>query len=66
MAAAGFWDNHESAQQTVSELKSLHAIVKPLEETISGVDDLTAMVEMAEEDASFAAEIPNEERRSGN
>ncbi len=63
MAAAGFWDNHESAQQTVSELKSLHAIVKPLEETISGVDDLTAMVEMAEEDASFAAEIPNEIER---
>jgi len=60
MAAAGFWDNHETAQQTVGELKSLHAIVKPLEEAIAGVDDLTTMIEMAEEDESFTAEVPGE------
>ena len=60
MAAAGFWDNHETAQQTVGKLKSLHAIVKPLEEAIAGVDDLTAMIQMAEEDANFAAEVPEE------
>ena len=60
MAAVGFWDNHETAQQTVGKLKSLYAIVKPLEEAIAGVDDLTAMIEMAEEDESFAAEVPDE------
>lgn len=63
MMATGFWDNQEAAQQTVSELKSLHAIVKPLEEAIKGVGDLAAMIEMAEEDASFAAEVPGELNR---
>ena len=60
MMATEFWDNQEAAQQTVSELKSLHAIVKPLEEAIKGVGDLAAMIEMAEEDTSFAAEVPGE------
>ncbi len=63
MMATGFWDNQEAAQQTVGELKSLHAIVKPLEEAIKGVGDLAAMIEMAEEDASFAAEVPGELNR---
>ena len=63
MAVPGFWDNQESAQQTVGELKSLHAVVKPLEDTDSGVDDLDAMIEMAAEDESFATEVPFEVKR---
>ena len=31
MGAPGFWDNQEKAQQTVSQLKSLAAVVKPLD-----------------------------------
>jgi peptide chain release factor 2 len=60
MAAPGFWDNQERAQQRVGQLKSLKAILKPLEEAVSAGGDLAAMVEMAAEDEGFAAELPGE------
>jgi len=63
MAAAGFWEHQEAAQQTVGKLKSLRAIAKPLDEAIAGAEDLAAMVEMAAEDAGFAAEVPGEVER---
>ena len=65
MAAAGFWDNPQRAQETVGELKSLGAIVKPLEEAITADEDLAAMIEMAGDDASFAGEVPAEIDRLG-
>lgn len=63
MAAPGFWDDQEKAQETVGERKSLVSIVKPLDEAFSDSDDLAAMIEMAEEDESFAAEVPAEVER---
>jgi peptide chain release factor 2 len=60
MAAPGFWDNQERAQERVGERKSLAAIVKPLDEALKACDDLDAMIEMAEEDDSFAAEAQTE------
>ncbi len=60
MAGAGFWDNQERAQETIATLKALNGIVKPLAELSKSGDDLAAMAEMAEEDPSFAAEIPAE------
>ena len=60
MAEAGFWNNQETAQATVAELKSLGAIVKPLEEALTASDDLDTMIEMADEGESFAAEVPGE------
>jgi peptide chain release factor 2 len=60
MASGGFWDNQERAQERVAERKSLAAIIKPLDEAAKATDDLAAMIEMAEEDASFAAEVPPE------
>jgi peptide chain release factor 2 len=57
MAEAGFWDNQETAQAKVMQLKSLKAVLKPLEDLLASSDDLQAMFEMAEEDASFEAEI---------
>ena len=60
MGATDFWDNPETAQQVVGELKGLNLVVKPLEEVISAGDDLAAMVEMAEEDDGFAGEVPGE------
>ena len=63
MASSGFWDNLERSQGYVAELKSLRAIVKPLDELLEAGDDLAAMVEMADEDASFAAEVPAEVER---
>jgi len=60
MAAADFWDNYEKAQETVGELKSLKAIVDPLEEASTASEDLEAMLEMAEEDDEFAEEVVGE------
>ncbi len=57
MSAPDFWSSQERAQQTVGRLKSLKSIVTPLGELIREADDLQAMMEMAEEDEAFAAEI---------
>ncbi len=60
MAGPDFWKNQEQAQATVAELKGLRAIVKPLEEAISAGNDLQSLVEMADQDEGFAAELPGE------
>jgi peptide chain release factor 2 len=62
MAEPDFWGNQERAQAVVDERKSLNSIVAPLDEAIKRSDDLAAMIEMAEEDPSFAAEVPAEVR----
>ncbi len=63
MGAPGFWDNQETAQQVVGELKSLRAILGPLEEALRGVEDLSALLELAEEDDSMAADVASEVKR---
>jgi peptide chain release factor 2 len=63
MAQPGFWSNQERAQATLEERKSLSAIVTPLDNARKSSDDLAAMIEMASEDASFAAEVPGEVKR---
>jgi peptide chain release factor 2 len=60
MSAPDFWTNQEKAQEVVAELKGLKAVLKPLEELGRGADDLGAMIEMADEDESFAAEVPRQ------
>jgi peptide chain release factor 2 len=57
MAAAGFWDNQERAQQAVGDLKSLKSLVRPLEESESAATDAQAMLELAEEDPSCLPEV---------
>lgn len=63
MSAPDFWSNQERAQTTVEERKSLNSIVTPIEDAISSAGDLAAMLEMAEEDPAFAAEVPGEVER---
>ncbi len=63
MASPSFWDSQEKAQERVAERKGLIGIVKPLDEALKASDDLAAMLEMAEEDDSFAAEVPPEVER---
>lgn len=60
MAQPGFWDNQEKAQETVAELKSLTAILKPMTELAGASDDVQVMLEMGDEDAEIAAELPQE------
>lgn len=60
MAAAGFWDNQEKAQEVVGQLKSVKAIVGPMKELVTASDDLAALIEMAQEDDSIADEVTAE------
>jgi len=58
MASPDFWNNQETAQATVAELKTVKLLLKPLDEALQAADDLGVMLEMAEEDEGFAAEVP--------
>jgi len=60
MAAPGFWDKPEQAQQAVGQLKSLKTILKPLEETLGASSELAGLLEMAAEDEGFEAEVADE------
>lgn len=60
MAKTDFWDNQERAQEVVGELKSLKAIVTPLSEMVSAVEDLGALIEMGQEDPSIEDEVAGE------
>jgi peptide chain release factor 2 len=64
MASPGFWDNQERAQATVAELKAVNAVLKPLAELIKSGEEIATLVEMAEEDTSFATELPAELERA--
>jgi len=60
MAQAGFWDNQESAQSTIAELKAIGSILKPLDEAIAAAADLEVLLDMAREDAGLEAEVASE------
>jgi peptide chain release factor 2 len=51
MAKAGFWDNPEAAQPTVSELSTLKAVVAPVEEILNSIKDLSELLTLAEEES---------------
>lgn len=59
MTGPNFWDKQEAAQARVATLKSLKAIVGPMLEAEKGLTDLDSIFELAEEDSSFAAEVPD-------
>ena len=63
MAKPDFWNNREKAQDVVADLKRLKSLMTPLEKAMGGGGDLATMIEMAEEDESFAAEVPAEVQR---
>ncbi|NOY29620.1 MAG: peptide chain release factor 2 [Planctomycetes bacterium] len=63
MADPSFWNDQEKAQERVGLRKSLIGLVKPLDDSQSESDDLSAMIEMAGEDEAFAAEVPPEVER---
>jgi peptide chain release factor 2 len=57
MGDPGFWNNQESAQQTIADLKSLKAIVDPLVEVQQSSLDMDALLEMAAEDESVLEDV---------
>jgi peptide chain release factor 2 len=56
MAQPNFWDNQESAQKIVGELRRLNLAVKPLEELMTVADDIGVLMEFAAEDDSGESE----------
>ena len=60
MGKAGFWDNQETAQQLVVELKQLKTIVSPIVELDAASADLVGLLEMGEDDPEIAAEVTSE------
>ena len=58
MAAPDFWDDQEQAQKIVSQMKRVKAGVEPVNEMLAGLEDVRAMIELAEEadDAEARAE----------
>jgi peptide chain release factor 2 len=63
MAAPDFWSNQERAQEAISRLKSLRAVIKPVAEVIKSAGDLPVMLELAEEDEAYSREVRSEIER---
>jgi peptide chain release factor 2 len=57
MASPNFWDDQEKAQGTVGELSRINGTIKPLEELSRAADDLSVLMEFAEEDKSSETEL---------
>ena len=57
MTAPGFWDDQDKAQATVAEMQRLKASIGPLDEVSTGADDLTVLMEFADEDDSGDSEV---------
>lgn len=55
MSAPGFWDAPEAARGVVARLKSLKAIVEPVQELLRRIDDVQVMFELAESEKDAAA-----------
>jgi len=49
MAATGFWNHSETAQQVVTELKAHKAIVTPYSDLVKRIEDLQVLYELAVE-----------------
>jgi peptide chain release factor 2 len=59
MARPGFWDNPESAQKTVAQLKAVKAVIDPVEKALLQVQDALLLWDMAqqENDAQTKTEV---------
>jgi len=56
MTAADFWNDQEKAQQLVEELRRLKTSVAPIQELATAGDDMTVLLEFADEDESGESE----------
>ena len=58
VADPNFWNVPEKTNALVAELKGIKSVLKPLDEAWTALEDLETMVEMADEEPSFAGEVP--------
>lgn len=50
MGCAGFWDNAESAQKTIAELKTIKASADPIRKALEQAEELNLLWEMAQDE----------------
>lgn len=55
MSKPGFWDDQESAQVVVRELKALKGIIDPVETVLSHAEDAAVLLELAREEDDTAS-----------
>ena len=60
MTGEGFWSNQEKAQAAVAELKGLRTLLRPIDDVSKSAGELDGMIELADEEPSFAAEVQQE------
>ncbi len=51
MTDASFWDNPDSAQQTVSKISALKSVITPAEEAIAKIGELRDLFELAKDES---------------
>jgi peptide chain release factor 2 len=49
MGEDGFWNNQDAAKGVVAEVKTLKAIIEPMESMLRGIDDVKALYQLADE-----------------
>ena len=57
MAAPGFWDNQESAQETVAKMQRLKSAIDPVQKMVAAGEDLNVLMEFSEEDPDSESEL---------
>jgi peptide chain release factor 2 len=60
MGQPNFWDNQEKAREVIGQLKPLNGVLNPFEALQKSTEDLEALCELSEEDASLEAELEKE------
>lgn len=49
MAAPGFWDDQETAQELIGKMKLVRSVVDPIDEASESLDDIRTLIELGEE-----------------
>jgi len=62
MAAPGFWDNPDASRKVIDEVKSLKAMIEPVQAALKRTEDAQVMLELgrSENDAATLAELDEE------
>jgi peptide chain release factor 2 len=60
MGQPTFWDNQEKAREVINQLKPLNGLINPFEALHKSTEDLEALCELTEEDASLEPELEKE------
>ena len=63
MNAPDFWNDKEAAQATVAALSSCRNVLEPYRKLASGLDDLSAALELAESEPEFLSECEDEAKQ---